>query len=171
MAVTGGSPFVEGTQTGTFVSRDLKPCQEWWGFDNLLSHCISVPWARFASFFHRLGSWRPEKWVDPGLSFQRKLPETFLFGSNFVSWIIIHKQLGFPWVSYILLLLWWLLDHFQVVVDHPHPLMLQAFEVVNIKERFLVDVAAAGGAWLEATESSFRVNVKLIGLVGIMSVK
>jgi hypothetical protein len=36
--------------------------------------------------------------------------------------------------------------------------MLQAFEVVNIKERFLVDVAAAGGGWLEATESSLPLD-------------
>ncbi len=28
--------------------------------------------------------------------------------------------------------------------------ILQAFEVVNIKERFLVDIAAAGGGWIEA---------------------
>eukprot|EP00435_Cladocopium_sp_Y103_P063603 s567_g25.t1 len=34
----------------------------------------------------------------------------------------------------------------------------QAFEVVNIKERFLVDVAAAGGGWLEAPKGRFRVR-------------
>eukprot|EP00434_Breviolum_minutum_P042543 symbB.v1.2.037870.t1/scaffold5715.1/size24294/1 len=32
----------------------------------------------------------------------------------------------------------------------------QAFEVVNIKERFLVDIAAAGGGWIEAQHGRFR---------------
>lgn len=36
----------------------------------------------------------------------------------------------------------------------------QAFEVVNIKERFLVDVAAAGGGWLEAPACGIAVQGK-----------